>query len=1242
MNARIHHCFNGICFRYTANQILCTFIAAFVCFPAIGRSQSDLPSPGIGLLISAEELPEFRARLEKEPWKSKFSQIKAQADQLVEQWPEMRKRMDGRIETALDLTIEFDAVTKDAETRELIKTLAGTAQGKMCPAAFAYLITGDERYAHVALDVMRTIGRVNRWGWFNWPGVAMPQIHAGMFGRNTAFTLDFIWDSLTEEERQELKELIAEKVVEPYFRLNLHAPAMGLMHLRSKNQGSNVFAGAMIGCLVLGDDYPNAKQWRRSFVQTYHWLITHDIGWAGQGLESGMPGYWSVSMQNLYTAAVCLRNVTGIDLRSHPGFAEATYYPLIHETTVPPVGGFDKPIDPGFAGATGIIAGKPIELPADASGSTWWYDYALHHPESAAAYFVNRSMISITEGGTLNFYNHNAHQSGHSQIIGLLWTHPSVYREQNTGPSALFKTTDRMTMIRSGYGMGHTYMYVNGDVFLSALGEILGTTGGLSWHFKWHGYQKAETGVETEGEELAPSMVVTGSWDDDVMSVINTRSGPSNITYYRPQGHNVVHQNYIRRDRDIIYIRDEPGKDYFIFVDHVSQKEPKWHGWLWQSWNQVYQNNEVNRSAYQLKGDNQVRLLRPNADLQFSFIAPGNLEFEVEDAPGQPKTAYMMDHNLLTLRALAGGYEGVDAKSIEINPDAWTGLGELVESSKTDADANGEIPTKIYRINGRENLVKSQDESLNGFVVNESLRAGLRYRMRMQFSKTDLAVYENLAWRLNFSLLNQNGDVVLDGKSEYQKPSALSMRDPRSFTKTTPWLWTRWVYFDVSKNINVSQIKGALLAGEYSHPPTRIHDDSVLEIGSIEIEPVGVVERKTDETFVAVLHPLKKGTDSPAMVFSQSGGARIGMIKQTEFAQDWIIANAYEPTKFQWGSVVAELAWVRVDDDDVVTHVYLRKAEYLELEGQEILKNAGPLDISIRLTRGGQITSIRASVDGATEMTMFGRTYPLGNGFHVAGENLRFQPDESAASVESNTLKSQETLRDGLAPLIAEIIDERDSILKRNHALGAKVTASGYRDGRFPPSKIIDDKTWELPADGRLDYTQEPLFTTGHGGYGMEKRPLFGHEMESFPFYVRPTYWLLPYGKPGWVQLDLPRERQISLVRVLNTSNAGLNDYATMKFRVQLLDESGTVVDEKHREFGKALDRPFEQAFKYPKHFGRYGATFDGMLEPGIKVPFGDGWQDIEFNSVKAHSVKILIDSFWAIGGGLNEVQIYE
>ncbi len=48
-------------------------------------------------------------------------------------------------------------------------------------------------------------------------------------------------------------------------------------------------------------------------------------------MSMGLPGYWSVSMQNLYTAAACLNNVRGIDLRVHPAIAEATWYPIMKE-----------------------------------------------------------------------------------------------------------------------------------------------------------------------------------------------------------------------------------------------------------------------------------------------------------------------------------------------------------------------------------------------------------------------------------------------------------------------------------------------------------------------------------------------------------------------------------------------------------------------------------------------------------------------------------------------------------------------------------------------------------------------------------------------------------------------------------------------------------------------------------------------------------------------------------------------
>ena len=257
----------------------------------------------------------------------------------------------------------------------------------------------------------------------------------------------------------------------------------------------------------------------------------------------------------------------------------------------------------------------------------------------------------------------------------------------------------------------------------------------------------------------------------------------------------------------------------------------------------------------------------------------------------------------------------------------------------------------------------------------------------------------------------------------------------------------------------------------------------------------------------------------------------------------------------------------------------------------------------------------------------------------MSGQAARMGVTSAASSP-----KNQKLLAAGLKPLMDEIVAERDKYSAKgmtNIALGAKVTASTVRDPRFGPEHIVDNKTWEYPTDGVLDYTQGELKTTHGGGYGRDKVALFGDKMNSWPFYVRPTYWLLSYGQPGWVQLELPQETPVSMVRLLNTSNAGLNDFATMNYRVDLLDSAGKIVGDAKGNFGKLFDRAFDQAFRYPDYFGSYGATYDGMLERGIPVPFGDGWQDVKFEAAKAKFVKVYIDSHWSIGGGLNEVQVY-
>lgn len=1144
--------------RLKGRSMPCRIALALLCaalpvtlFPNSAAAQ---PKPGIGLIIRGDELPAVREKISTAPWSEMYGRILKAADMAVVEWPKRRGQIAPLLPKVWDLAVGNNSEwPKEPDVRKAGSDLHEFASNNMCPAAFVYLLTGDEKYAAVAWEILEQMGRVNRWGWFPWDGTNMPQIHAGFLSRNAAFTLDFLWDYLTPAQRAQGREILAEKSVEPYFRLVLHSPAMGLHHLRSVNQGNNVLSGAFIACLALGDS-PDADIWLRSFVQTFHWIVTHDIGWAGQHLESGMPGYWSVSMQNLYTAATCLANVKGIDLRGHPAFLEATFYPLYHESTVPPVGMFDKPIPRGWQGPAGVIAGKPIELPHAASCGPWWYDYAGRFPQSGARHFINKTMVRKDDQGRLSFLNHDCHQPGHSEILTLLWTKPELHDAQPMAPGDVFKTTDRMAMLRSGYGSGKTYLYFNGDLFLSALDEILCTTGGLSWHSTWHGWQKGESGIETEGEPLAPSMVIKksaqGSSGEGNWSAIQAVSGPSNVAYYRPPGQDRCFEYYTRREREIRHVsagRAANDAGYFVFLDRVSQPEPRRHSVLWQTWNHVHENKNENYGRIKREGENRVRIERPNADLVIQILAPAKVAFEVETAPGQPITSYMYDHNTTTLRVLAGGYGPVQGEAVEILPVAWKGTGEVVQGAEPGENA----PASAYRIVGKDNLVGEKGAARNTFEVETALVAGQRCRMSIDFRKSDCNAYENLCWQIDLELLDGAGKRVAfdrdlrnpDDLRGFNLPGEFRLSDPRSMTKTTPWLKTGIVHFDVPPGSSVSRIRGQLRAAEWSHPPSGLTANSVLELGTLRIEPLGSVHRATEETFVALVIPVPKGETPAASI--QSAAATYAALSQNS----------------QWSLV----------------------------------------------------------------------------------------PPSGSSVLAENSPASQELLRAGLEPLLKSLRAERDAPAAgsgKNLALSAKVTASGSRDARFAPEHVVDNQTWEYPAEGKLDYTQGELLTTPHGGYGKgDAVPLAGsarQPMTSWPFYVRPTYWLLPYQKRGWVQLELPEEAPVRLVRVLNTSNAGTNDYAAMQYRVELLDTSGKLVAKQNGEFGKALDRPFQQAFKIPEAFRQYGPTFRGMLEPGIKVPFGDGWQVIEFaERPRARFVKFYIDSYWALGGGLNEIQVY-
>jgi len=1095
-----------------------------------------LPRPGIGVFFRAEDVPAMREKIQREPCLTIYLREQKHADAGLAGWAaDCQKYGIPEIAAKLpDLTMEF--VPKEFApdgAKEAGRVLERHVVESAPAAAFVYLMTGDRRYADFAWDVFQQAAKANRWGWFPWAGSHMPQIHYGTISRSQMLILDCVWDTLDAPKRKQALEVIAEKCVEPYYRIVLHAPGMGLYHLRSRNQGSNALAAAVIGSVMVGDAVPENRVWLRSLLQTFHWAIAHDIGWMGDNLDPGMGGYWSVSMQNLYTAARAIYNVRRIDLRTHPGFDQAVYYPIIHESTVPAVNMFDKPIPLDAKGPMGIISGKALELPGNRRCGAWWLDFAREFPDSPARYFVRQNLL---EKDTLRVVD--GHQAALGRLLAIAWWDDRL-QSDGAPPASLAQFTDRMAGIRSGYGFGQTYLYFNGDLFLSARRDILATTSGMSWHFPWHQYQIAESGVETEGELFAPSMVLQSAFDSPQFAGFRAVSGTSNVKYYPLVAQRESYKNYDQRQREVVYVRPTAQtRDYFVFVDQVRHREdqPRWYAWTWHVWSSAA-NPEKNFGRFVPHGQRAVRAERPNADLWIHFITPDRLAFEQHGIPSQPLVSYQMDHNVQMLRAVAGAYAPTEAPTVVIAPSAWPELDAL----KADAP-----PSK-----------PRTDQTIASQVVG-GLVPGTRYRWSVLCKELGYRVYEATAWEITLELLDKDGGIVAEPTTPYGHPHPLRLGAPKSDLKTHDWTETVQ-YFDAPPGAVACRAKFRAVGGAH-----------YFELGSLwlkdlKLEPVGVPPRSRQQQFVAVVMPLDKGEAAPQIESLAGGRARI---KHAD-------------------GIVDELT----------------------VEG-------GVLEINRQ--RGSQPVASLA--------------------------DTRRQGEQKGA-LKTNSDSNARRLEAGLKPLLDELLAERDALLRqgrRNLAAGAKVTASATLDPRFDPAKVVDGQVAEYPADGHLDYTLGTVLSSGRFvGYGRGKESLLV-QRDAWPLYVKPTYWLLPEDTLGHVEFELPEPAKVSLVRLLNTSNCGLNDFAAHHFVVELYDGSRELLSKKEAVFGHVCDRPFRQAFFVPKWFSSYTESYAGMLEPGLTVPFGDGWKEVELPTTEGVKfVRVAITKFWGIGGGLNEVQIY-
>ncbi len=1105
-------------------------VAFFYIFLFVPIISYALPMPKEGLLISKDQADEIRSKVIGLGDHQAMKKVKDKAEKALLQWTKDKPEIERYVDKLLDVWWESNPKEYIPEDAISTSKLLGEAMDNTSSMAFIYFLTGENSYAEACYEIIEMAGRVPRWGWFNWDGANMPQIHYGILTRNIAVAIDWCWDGWNERQRKKAIEIIAEKGVESYWRLVNHTPFMAYHHLRSKNQGNNALSAAIMASLVVGDNIPENKVWLETLIGSFSWIVTHDIGYAGQNLESGLPGYWSISMQNLYTAASAIYNAKGIDFRVHIGFTEATYYPIYHEATIPPVEE-GKPVEIIY-GSSSLIDGTPIELPHKHTGSSWWFDYAKNFPDSLANYFVSKIWDTDIE---------DAHQAGLSDILKILWVALSEKPNNIKYPTALFGTTDRMAMFRSGYGSPHTYLYFNSNVFLSSRNEILCATSGHSWHFPWHQYAIAESVLETEGQPFSPSMLIYAYYDRDFISMIRSKSWTSNIKYYKKREQEESYKQYKVRNRDIIYVRSDDWNsisDYFLFIDRVEHDKPAWHSFNWHLWN-----SPGNEGSYEIISPNTVIGRRPNADVLLVTLSHNTMGYETQGIPSQPNANYQLDHNALLLRAIAGGMTEVSESPQSISADLWT-EGKTIE---IDGRTAKHLPS-----------FKDLRPSLESPI---RLTKDVRYKVSIYAKKRNAKVYENFAWTINIFLLDDDGNVVRMVNVGDREPDPLRLTDTASFRSDYDWLESV-TYFDAPSD--VTRIKMELLPATWGHSPYDLKPDSELWLSDILITPLGIPKRTEKDRLVTLVMPMEKDSKIPRIIVRNTSQGLQATVEHQNGTNDVI----------------------SIDNNDVVR-------------------------------------IIRRSLVGIKRFA--GVTMPV--------------------QFCTNSLENQVQLKKGLSKLTQEVLKERDKYVLKgwdNIALYAEVTASATRDQRFSPKRVIDNKTWEFPADGILDYTIGEIQTTQGFGYGKNEKMSYTENMSSLPFNIPPTYWLLPYRQTGDITLKLKIPSKLRLVRILNTSNAGLYDYGTIDFRLELLDKNQKPVYTKSGSFGKVWDHAFRSAFAMPEFFNSYGPTFDGLLTKGAKLPFGSGWQDIniEYSGI-VHYVRIVILSYWGLGGGLNEVQVY-
>jgi len=287
------------------------------------------------LLVTADTLPALRAKLADGDLnrfgfstKTVWDDIKAKADRLAAaptysysvKIPGVGNVILGEWEYTLSdaMPPRHDNSPSYPPWTAMLQERDDSISTRLIHFSFAYLVTGEETYFEKAREIAL---HLTKWDQWTDPSYGAGRIEAcldtGHCTYSVAMFYDWCYEKLTAAEREELREALVTKGIEPSLGYVDHYPA-------DTNGYAVITCGATLAALAIEPERPEAKQYVDQCIEKIR--VSLDKGGKDGGAFEG-PGYGTYLMDSFALALDALTSAgTQHDLFDHPYLATMSTY----------------------------------------------------------------------------------------------------------------------------------------------------------------------------------------------------------------------------------------------------------------------------------------------------------------------------------------------------------------------------------------------------------------------------------------------------------------------------------------------------------------------------------------------------------------------------------------------------------------------------------------------------------------------------------------------------------------------------------------------------------------------------------------------------------------------------------------------------------------------------------------------------------------------------------------------------